>query len=89
MKRSSSRRYGSPPCSPIVYVLGLDLLIEREGDPRLEADALEELQADHAKMFYVACTRTARKLAIFARGNALESVLQRTLQAASDAESDG
>jgi hypothetical protein len=33
--------------------------------------------------------RAARKLAIFARGNALESLLQRMLQAASDAESDG
>jgi hypothetical protein len=60
----------------IVFVLGLDRLLEDETDPRLDTETLAELRSVHAKMMYVATTRAARRLVIYAKGKALEHLLR-------------
>jgi superfamily I DNA and RNA helicase len=63
----------------IVLVLGLDRILEKERDPRLDAANLAELQADHAKMLYVACTRAARRLVVFSRSDEFTRLLQQAI----------
>lgn len=70
----------------IVLVLGLDRLIDQENDPRLEPDALAELRADHAKMLYVASTRAARRLVIYAIGDKLATLLSSAREKAASME---
>lgn len=53
--------------SAVVFLLGIDGLLEREADPRLDAAARAELAADHTRLLYMACTRAARRLVIFSR----------------------
>lgn len=47
-----------------VILLGIDRLLEAEGDPRLDADARAELAAGHTRLLYMAVTRAARRLVI-------------------------
>lgn len=49
----------------VVFLLGVDPLLDSEADPRLDSDARAELAADHTKLLYMACTRAARRLVIF------------------------
>lgn len=70
----------------IVLVLGLNRLLEKENDPRLDAPALSDLRADHAKMFYVASTRAARRLVVYARSEEFTDLLRRAIRDAGGAE---
>ncbi|GAA5481299.1 hypothetical protein [Haloferula sargassicola] len=49
----------------VVFLLGVDILLEKEGDPRLDEAARAELAADHTRLLYMACTRAARRLVVF------------------------
>ncbi len=49
----------------VVFLLGIDGLLQCESDPRLDASARAELAADHTRLLYMACTRAARRLVIF------------------------
>ncbi|MEY3896654.1 MAG: hypothetical protein RLZZ214_2174, partial [Verrucomicrobiota bacterium] len=49
----------------VVFLLGIDRLLEKEADPRLDESARAELAADHTRLLYMACTRAARRLVIF------------------------
>jgi len=49
----------------VVFLLGVDGLLESEADPRLDRDARAELAADHTRLLYMACTRASRRLVIF------------------------
>ncbi len=48
----------------VVFLLGVDGLLEREGDPRLDEPARAELAADHTRRLYMGCTRAGRRLVI-------------------------
>ncbi|MCF7674102.1 MAG: hypothetical protein K9N23_15695 [Akkermansiaceae bacterium] len=48
----------------VVFLLGIDWLLAKEGDPRLDADARAELAADHTHLIYMAATRAARQLVV-------------------------
>lgn len=60
----------------VVYLLGLDSLLEREADPRLDDEARRELASDHTLLLYMACTRAARRLVILAQSEALRTLLE-------------
>lgn len=49
----------------VVFLLGVDGLLEKEADPRLDDDSRAELSATHTRLLYMACTRAARRLVIF------------------------
>lgn len=49
----------------VVFLLGIDRLLEAEGDPRLESDARAERSAAHTRLLYMAATRAARRLVVF------------------------
>lgn len=49
----------------VVFLLGVDGLLESEADPRLDENARAELAADHTRLLYMACTRAARRMVIF------------------------
>lgn len=49
----------------VVFLLGIDGLLESEADPRLDPAARAERAADHTRLLYMACTRAARRLVIF------------------------
>lgn len=49
----------------VVFLLGIDGLLEGEADPRLDKNARAELAADNTRLLYMACTRAARRLVIF------------------------
>lgn len=49
----------------VVFVLGVDPLLDAELDPRLDATARAELAADNTRLLYMACTRAAHRLVIF------------------------
>lgn len=49
----------------VVFLLGVDGLLESESDPRLDSSAHAELAADNTKLLYMAFTRAARRLVIF------------------------
>lgn len=51
----------------VVFLLGVDSLLEREGDPRLDDAARAELAADHTRLLYMGCTRAARRLVVFSQ----------------------
>lgn len=51
----------------VVFLLGVDNLLESEGDPRLDEAARAELAADHTRLLYMGCTRAARRLVIFSQ----------------------
>ena len=48
--------------APIVFVIGIDELFEREGDPRLSSEERGALRRDHTQQLYMAMTRAARQL---------------------------
>lgn len=48
----------------IVFLLGVDELLEREEDVRLDAAARAELCADHTRLLYMACTRAGQRLVV-------------------------
>ncbi len=74
---------GSPPPEPfcsiarfhsatgleaaVVFLLGIDTLLEAEGNPRLDSEARAERAAAHTRLLYMATTRAARRLVIFSR----------------------
>ncbi len=49
----------------VVFLLGIDRLLEAEGDPRLDTEARAERAAAHTRLLYMATTRAARRLVIF------------------------
>ncbi len=51
----------------VVFILGVDGLLESESDPRLDDSASAELAADHTRLLYMACTRAARRLVIMSK----------------------
>lgn len=48
----------------VVFLLGIDRLLAREADPRLDAPARAELAADHTRLLYMAFTRAASRLVV-------------------------
>ncbi|MCH7227840.1 hypothetical protein [Haloferula sp. A504] len=51
----------------VVFLLGIDSLLEAEGDPRLDPESRAERAAAHTRLLYMATTRAARRLVIFSR----------------------
>lgn len=51
--------------APIVFLLGIDRILDREGDPRLSAEERQERQASNSSLLYMAFTRAGQKLVIF------------------------
>lgn len=49
----------------VVFLLGIDRLLEAEGDPRLDPEARAERAANHTRLLYMAATRAGRRLVIF------------------------
>jgi len=60
----------------VVFLLGLDDLLDAEADPRLDPEARDELAAAHTRLIYMACTRAARRLVVITRSAALNRVLE-------------
>lgn len=48
----------------IVFLLGVDELLEAEDDVRLDEQARSELRADHTRLLYMACTRAGQRLVV-------------------------
>jgi hypothetical protein len=51
----------------VVFLLGVDGLLEGESDPRLDDNARAELAAENTRLLYMSCTRAARRLVIFSK----------------------
>lgn len=51
----------------VVFLLGVDSLIGKEQDPRLDVSARAEMAADHTRLLYMACTRAASRLIILSK----------------------
>ena len=60
---------------PIVILLGLDRLFEKEGDPRLAPEERAELIRDHTRKIYMAITRAGEKLLISYGSDEIRRVL--------------
>ncbi|MDF1811546.1 MAG: DUF2075 domain-containing protein [Verrucomicrobiales bacterium] len=50
---------------PIVFLLGIDELVEEEGNPGLGEDERQEIIRDHTRQIYVGLTRAMERLVIF------------------------
>lgn len=50
--------------APVVILLGMDFLLEKEADLRLSADERRELRRDHTRMLYMALTRAGQRLIV-------------------------
>ncbi len=62
--------------SPIVFLLGIDFLLEKEDNPRLTDDQVAELRETHTKQLYMAITRAGQKLVILTRYQKTEEILR-------------
>jgi hypothetical protein len=51
----------------VVFLLGVDGLLEGESDPRLDDNGRAELAAENTRLLYMSCTRAARRLVIFSK----------------------
>ncbi len=51
--------------APVVFLLGADMIIEKEGSLLLSNDAQQELILDNTRQLYMAFTRAAQRLIIF------------------------
>ena len=60
---------------PIVLLLGLDRLFEKEGDPRLTEAEQQELVRDHTRKVYMAITRAGERLLISFRSERVRGIL--------------
>lgn len=56
--------------APVVMLLGMDMLLESEADPRLPPEERAELRRDHTRKLYMGFTRAGQKLLVFRRGPA-------------------
>ena len=54
--------------SPVVMLLGMDHLLEKEGDIRLSEDERADLRRDHTRMLYMGFTRAGQRLIVLRRG---------------------
>lgn len=54
--------------APVVFLLGMDQLLEGENDPRLSPDERAELTRDNTRKLYMGFTRAGRKLVVFRTG---------------------
>ncbi|MCW1884417.1 hypothetical protein OKA04_06715 [Luteolibacter flavescens] len=50
--------------APVVMLLGMDALLEREGDPRLSAEESAELKNDATRQLYMGFTRAGQRLIV-------------------------
>jgi superfamily I DNA/RNA helicase len=53
--------------APVVMILGMDHLLEAEGDLRLSDDERRDLHRDHTRMLYMGFTRAGQRLIILRR----------------------
>jgi len=51
--------------APIVFLLGIDSLLDRENDPLLIPEEQAKLHASQTSLLYMALTRAGQKLVIF------------------------
>jgi superfamily I DNA/RNA helicase len=49
----------------VVFLLGIDTLLESEGDPHLDPESRAARAAAHTRLLYMATTRAARRLVIY------------------------
>jgi len=56
--------------APVVMLLGMDMLLESEADPRLSHEERAELRRDHTRKLYMGFTRAGQKLLVFRRAAA-------------------
>ncbi len=62
--------------APIVFVLGIDDLFEKEGDPSLSEEERHGLVRDHTRQLYMAMTRAAQRLVLLCHRAATAEVLE-------------
>ncbi len=67
--------------APIVFVLGIDALFEKEASPTLTDAERRALIRDHTRQLYMAFTRAARQLVILCTRAESESILTASLSA--------
>jgi len=65
--------------APIVFLLGIDSILETENDPRLSPDQRSELLRDHTRQLYMAFTRAAQRLVILCQHHRTEHFLSALL----------
>ena len=65
--------------APIVFLLGIDSILETEDDPRLSPDQRAELLRDHTRQLYMAFTRAAQRLVILCQHSNTEHSLRQLL----------
>lgn len=54
--------------APVVMLLGMDHLLEKEGDLRLSEDERSDLRRDHTRMLYMGFTRAGQRLVVLRCG---------------------
>lgn len=57
--------------APVVMLLGMDRLLETEGDPRLSEDERNDLRRDHTRLLYMGFTRAGQRLIVLRRAAAI------------------
>jgi superfamily I DNA/RNA helicase len=62
--------------SPVVFLCGLDSLLEREGGLQLDPDQQSELTRDNTRRIYMGMTRASQKLLITHRRSATRALLE-------------
>ncbi len=59
----------------IVFLLGIDNLLEKEQSPTLHEDEKQELQQTHTQQIYMAITRAGQRLVIFSKNPQIHAML--------------
>jgi len=62
--------------APIVFLLGIDSLLEKEQLPFLPDDEKQELQQTHTQKLYMAITRAGQRLLIFSKNPQIHQMLK-------------
>ena len=61
--------------APIVFLPGIDSLLEKEQAPFLPDDEKQELQQTHTQQIYMAITRAGQRLVIFSKNQQIHAML--------------
>lgn len=61
--------------APVVFLMGIDSLLEKENDPRLTTDEKMEMVTAHTRQLYMAFTRASAKLVVLTTNRATENFL--------------
>jgi superfamily I DNA/RNA helicase len=59
--------------APVVFLLGMDHLLESEGDLRLSEDERRDLRRDHTRMLYMGFTRAGQRLVVLRSGKSVDA----------------